>query len=410
MIRVIASKDPRIPAGARLLAVNSQKIEDFLDYKFYNDITETRKILITVRGKTREVIFKPREKLRIKLEEPEYRECENNCDFCFINGLPRGLRKELYFRDDDYRLSFLFGNFLSLTNITKRDIKRIGRLKFSPLYVSVHTTNPDLRRKLFRNDRAGLLMKHLSALVNENVTLHCQVVTIPGITDGGNLMHTIIDLSKLYPGVSSIGVVPFGKTKYLKNIPTVSKRLAQQTVRLVENLHDVFRRSYGKGLVYPADEFYIKAELAIPEHSYYDDFSQYENGIGMVRQFIDEVEGLNRAEKIKGRFLILTSSLAFPFLNMLKTRLIHLWCIDGNKIDIIPVENRFFGKSVTVSGLIGAGDISRTIRNLRKRYDRIILPPNCVNDQGKFIDDKRLHDHRIIVAPNSIKDLLKCLR
>jgi len=410
MIRVITSKDPRIPAGAVLLAVNSQKIEDSLEYKFYNDLAETRKILIKVKNITQEIIFKPREKILIGLEEFVYRQCENNCDFCFINGLPKGLRKELYFRDDDYRLSFLFGNFLSLTNITKHDIRRIGRLKLSPLYISVHTTNPDLRRKLFRNDKARSLMKHLSALVRENITLHCQIVIIPGATDGGNLIHTIIDLSKLYPGVSSIGIVPLGKTKYLKGKPAISKRLAQQTVRLVENLHDVFRRSYGRGLVYLADEFYLKAELPIPPLSYYDDFPQYGNGIGMVRQFIDEVASLNRIEKMKGRFLFLTSTLALPFLNMLKTRLTRLWCIDNDKMDVLAVENRFFGKSVTVSGLIGAGDFSKTIRNLKKKYDRIILPPNCVNDQGRFIDDKTFSDRRIVIAPNSIKELLKCLR
>lgn len=409
MIRVKTSKEPRIPAGAMLVAINSHKIEDHLEYKFYNDVTEPRKVVIKTKDVKKTLTFKPHEKIRIQLEKPVYRQCENDCDFCFINGLPKGLRRELYFRDDDYRLSFLFGNFLSLTNISKRDIKKIGRLKLSPLYVSVHTTNPDLRRKLFKNAKAELIMEYLSALVRENITVHCQIVLIPGVTDGGNLIHTITALSTLYPGVSSIGVVPVGKTKYLKAIPAVSKRLAKQTIRLIESLHSVFRKSYGKGLVYLADEFYIKAGLPIPKRPYYDDFAQYENGIGMVRQFIDEIDGLRTIKRTRGRFLLLTSTAAFPYVHMLKMRLSHLWSIDDENIDVVAVENRFFGKSVTVSGLIGAGDFSSTIRSLKKKYDRIILPPNCVNDDRKFIDDQVLHESRVIVAPHSIKELVKCL-
>ncbi|GAI46802.1 unnamed protein product, partial [marine sediment metagenome] len=159
-------------------------------------------ILIENKGVKKEVVFEPDEKIAIELEEPVYRQCENNCDFCFINGLPKGLRKKLYFKDDDYRLSFLLGNFLSLTNISKHDIQRIGRLKLSPLYVSVHTTDPELRRRLFKNDKAGLIMQHLSSLINNNIKIHCQIVVIPHITDDANLIKTITDLSTLYPGVS----------------------------------------------------------------------------------------------------------------------------------------------------------------------------------------------------------------
>jgi putative radical SAM enzyme (TIGR03279 family) len=407
MIRVITSDNPKIPKGATLLAINRYNIEDFLEFNFYNDITKTRKVLIEINGFKKDVIFEPNEKISIRFQDPSYRQCTNDCVFCFINGLPSGLRKELYFRDDDYRLSFLFGNFLSLTNITKDDIKRIGRLKLSPLYVSVHTTDPIMRRKLFKNNRAGLIMKHLSSLVEENIKLHCQIVLIPGITDGESLYKTIYDLNRLYPGVSSIGVVPVGKTKYLKGIPLVSKALAKETISLVESLHNKFRKKFKKGLVYLADEFYIKTDYPIPDISYYDDFPQYGNGIGMARMFIDEMKTLNKINKMQGKILILTSKLAFPFLNMLKTKLNQS---KENKIDVMKVENRFFGNSVTVSGLIGADDFSRTIFNLKKNYDRIVLPPNCVNDSGKFIDDKLFSDKRVIISPNSIRELLKCLQ
>ena len=234
MVRIIHSDDARIPNSARLLSINNHKIDDFLEYQFYNDITNTRKILIENKGVKKEVVFEPDEKIAIELEEPVYRQCENNCDFCFINGLPKGLRKKLYFKDDDYRLSFLLGNFLSLTNISKHDIQRIGRLKLSPLYVSVHTTDAELRRRLFKNDKAGLIMQYLSSLIDNNIKIHCQIVVIPHITDGANLIKTITDLSTLYPGVSSIGVVPVGRTKYANNIPMVSEKLAQKTIGLVE--------------------------------------------------------------------------------------------------------------------------------------------------------------------------------
>jgi len=401
MLKIITSKDPRIPNRAQLLSINNQPVEDFLEFNFYDDVAKTRKISVESNGIRKEIIFKPDKKILIEFEAPKYRQCENNCDFCFVNGLPKGLRRELYFRDDDYRLSFLFGNFLSLTNINKKDISRIGRLRLSPLYISVHTTDPVLRKKVFKNEKAALIMKQLQALIDQNVNLHCQVVVMPHITDGKNLIRTIRDLSNLYPGVSSIGIVPVGRTRYLKDIALVPKIMAEEIILIVENLHKDFRKKYKRGMVYLADEFFIKTGYAIPETSYYDDFPQYENGVGMARVFIDEVRSLSRIRKVKGKNVILTGKLALPFLNMLKTKL---------NIDIVAVDNYFFGNSVTVSGLIGANDIARTIRNLGEKYDHLILPPNCVNDQGKFIDNKIISDRRIIVSPVSIKGLIKCLQ
>jgi putative radical SAM enzyme (TIGR03279 family) len=410
MLRVITSQDSRIPENATLVTIDNQEIEDVLEFRFYNDITRVRKVLINTGRDKRFIIFKPHEQMMIDVEEPRYRTCENNCHFCFINGLPKGLRKELYFRDDDYRLSFLFGNFLSLTNVSTTDILRIARLKLSPLYVSVHTTDPRVRAQLFKNEKAGLIMNQLSSLIDNNVRLHCQIVVIPGVTDGAHVVKTITDLSELYPGVASIGVVPVGKTKYLKSVTLVSKKLARETISIVDTLHKQFRKKYNVGLVYCADEFYIKAGFSIPEVSYYDDFPQYENGIGMVRQLIDEVVILDTMKKTKGNFLFLTSNSALPFLHMLKMKLIDLNCINSNNIDVTSVENSFFGKTVTVSGLIGARDFTHAILNQEKNYDRIILPPHCVNDSNQFIDGKTLDDRRVLISPQSLKELVKCLQ
>ena len=405
MVRVIASKDKRIPIGARLCTINDQQIEDFLEFQFYNDDSKTRRLVIELNSTSKRIVFKPHAKIAVTLESPRYRECTNACDFCFINGLPDHLRKELYFRDDDYRLSFLFGNFLSLTNLNTQDISRIARLRLSPLYVSVHTTDSRLRAKLFKNDKAGLIIQTLRSLADNDIKMHCQIVVIPGVNSGRHLVATITDLGELYPAVDSIGIVPVGRTKYVEAIPSVSKRLAQSVINTGHRFHTIFRKRHNRGLVYLADEFYIKTGNPIPPREYYDDFPQYENGIGMVRSFLDEIDTISKAKISKGRYLILTGALAYPFLQVLQARLMPYI-----SVDVKAVANDFFGDSVTVSGLISGQDINRTIRQSGNKYDRIILPPNCVNDTGQFLDDVKVRSEQVLIAPKPVKELIRCLR
>jgi putative radical SAM enzyme (TIGR03279 family) len=409
MIKVCASKEPSIPVNALLIAINDQRIDDILEYRFYNDQSKTRRVLIEHEGHKTEVIFEPDKAISIQLEDPVYKECENNCDFCFINGLPPGLRKELYFRDDDYRLSFMFGHFLSLTNIDKKDIQRIARLRLSPLYVSVHTTDPELRKKLFQHEKARFIMEQLCSLTDHDIEIHCQVVVIPGVNDGANLIKTITDLGALYPGIASIGIVPIGKTRHTNEIPSVSQNQAKIIIHATQELHNTYRKKYKQGLVYLADEFFIKANMPIPETKYYDDFPQYENGIGITRTFLSEIDKLNLKRKIHGRYLFLTGFLAFSFVNELKAKLQTLGCIDENLI-VAAVPNSFLGRSVTVSGLLGARDFTEALSRINGKYDRIMLPPNCVNDSKQFIDNQTLNDPRIIIAPKSLKELLTWLQ
>ncbi|MDH4211573.1 MAG: DUF512 domain-containing protein [candidate division WOR-3 bacterium] len=404
MVKVIASRDKRIPQGARLTTINGHKIEDFLEFQFYNDSDTTRHIVLEYNSTRKKVTYRRCQEIPVTLDTPRYRVCTNNCHFCFIKGLPGSLRKELYFKDDDYRLSFVFGNFLSLTNIKRSDISRIARLKLSPLYVSVHTTDPELRARLFKNERAAMITEQLKALGSHGVKLHCQIVVIPGITDGRSLLKTIAELWQLYPAVASIGIVPVGKTKYMKGIPLVSKKESRSILKIVNMLHQYFRGITHRGLVYLADEFYLKAGYPIPEREYYDDYPQYENGIGMVRSFLEEMKGIRRLKKSKGRHLILTGVSAYPYLERLKTRL-----APGIRIEINPVTNRFLGKTVTVSGLLCAGDINRHISAHGSKFDRIILPPNCVNDKGQFLDGKTITDKRAFISPKSLKELISCL-
>jgi putative radical SAM enzyme (TIGR03279 family) len=405
MVRVVASKDKRISTGSNITKINDQEIEDFLEFQFYNDTSKTRRVQVKKNGRLRILVYRPNQPIAVTLESPRYRQCDNHCDFCFIKRLPKNLRKELYFRDDDYRLSFLFGNFLSLTNVSDKDITRIVRLRLSPLYVSVQTTDPKLRVHLFKNEKAAAIIETMSKLIDGGVKLHCQIVVIPGFNSGKNLIRTIEDLSAMYPGVLSIGIVPVGKTKYSEGIPSVTKRMAQSIIQLGREYHDHFRERYGRGLVYVADELFTKTGQPIPPRQYYDDLPQYENGIGMVRAFLDEVNQIKRVKKAKGRYLILTGTSAYPLLNILKTKL------DPRiKIDIEPVKNHFFGLSVTVSGLLTARDINRKISTLNVKYDRVILPPNCVNERKQFLDDEIVKDRRALIAPPSVQELLQCLQ
>ncbi|MEO0094918.1 MAG: DUF512 domain-containing protein [candidate division WOR-3 bacterium] len=406
MVRVLNSTDSRIPIYARLLTIDKIPINDIFDYYFYNDPAKKRNLVFAINGSKKVISLNPGEDINIILEEPRYKKCENDCDYCFIKGLPAGLRKELYFRDDDYRLSFLFGNFLSLTNLTNEDIARIIKLRLSPLYVSVHTTNPILRSRLFKNKRAQLIIKQLKKLIEGNIKIHCQVVVIPGLTDGINIEKTVNDLFGLFPGVSSVGIVPVGKTKFLKKCSGVNKKLALKIVKDTNLMHLNFRKKVNRGFVYIADEFFIKAGIPIPERDYYDEFYQYENGIGMIRHLLDEVDSIQCPNKISGKFLFVTGELAYPYINYLKEKLASKKLI----IDVLPVKNRFFGDMVTVSGLLTGNDIYNALRSTGKKYDRIILPPNCVNDNGKFLDDFDLNGINYIVSPYSIKELLLWLQ
>jgi len=410
MPAILASNNRKIPVGAELISLGGRAIEDFLEFRFYNDPDQERRLLIRRNGRLKEIVVKTREKLDLKLADPAYKRCANDCSFCFVNGLPMGLRRELYYRDDDYRLSFLFGNFLSLTNLTDRDRERIARLRLSPLYISVHATDPRIRTKIFNNEKAGSIMDQLRDLAQHNIKFHCQIVVMPGINDGIKLTRSIRDLAKLYPALRSIGIVPLGISRYLKGFRTVDPVLSRTIIRTVQHYHQIYRKRYGIGLVYLADEFFIKAGASFPETGYYDDFPQYENGVGMCRRFLDELGGLNRIRKVKGRFLALTGRAAYPLVCALKRKLTVLM---GNKtflFDVRAVENRFFGPAVTVAGLLAGRDLRSRIGPGSKNYDRIILPPGCVNDRGQFLDGHVIRDPRVMVAPSSVGELLRCLR
>lgn len=407
MVKVLRSALRQIRRGDSILTVDGKVVNDFLDLYYHAAGFGPIALKIRQRGSNRTLTIRTRlldRTARLEVQSPPFRTCNNNCFYCFVDQLPLGLRKEVYFEDDDYRLSFLYGNFISLTNLRPHDIKRIAALRLSPLYVSVQTTDPGLRRRMFGNRQAGRVVEQLKQLIDAGIKLHAQVVLVPGFNDGPCLETTCQDLARLFPGVASIGVVPAGQTKFRSApLPALDRHSARAVIQQTTQLREQFRKRFGPGLVYLGDEFFFKSGRALPSARYYDGFPQIGNGIGMARAFLDETRRLRPLPRTKARFLIVTGELARPLLAQLIARL------ETDRIDLCSVKNRFFGPSVTVSGLLAGQDIRPVLSN---RYDRIFLPPNCTNDAGRLIDDFKVEDldpGRITVAPESLLELTKCL-
>ena len=379
--------------GDILLSVNSQKLRDPVDFMFYGtddsiEITLKRDgkslSLRAVREEGREfgVVFKPFKAMT----------CNNNCMFCFVKQLPKGLRKTLYIKDDDYRMSFLFGNYVTLTNLKKEDKKRIVAQRLSPLYISVHATNKGIRNKLIGNPKAPDILKELKFMADNKIRLHTQIVLCPGYNDGRELSRTIHDLHCFYPYVSSVAVVPVGLTRYRRQIiRPVEKEDARDALKIIESFQKRFKKKYGDPVVYGGDELYIEAEIPFPPLKDYGDLPQIENGVGMVALFMNRVKKLKMPKSLprKKKFLTVTGESFYPFLR----KFLKLLNTEGINIDLLPVENNFFGTSVTVSGLLTGRDIIKTLLDKTDSKD-VVLVPDVVLKEGEdvFLDDLTLRD------------------
>jgi len=388
----LADKYSILP-GDELLTINNSLIEDFIDYKFQSS---DEKIDLKIKDKSGRIrgvriVKKPDQDLGITFEEKRYRGCGNKCIFCFVHQLPKGLRKPLYFKDEDYRLSFLHGNFITLTNLSEEDFQRIISQRLSPLYISVHTTDESLRKKMLGNPKAPDILPLIRRLTENRIELHTQIVLCPDVNDGHYLEKTVYDLSLFYPWVKSLAIVPVGLTRFRKGLPRlkpVDKEYARKLIKSVERWQAYFREKYKSNFVYAADEFYLSAGLDIPPKKYYDEFYQVENGVGMVREFLDSFKRkeklLPRSLKDKFSLTLVTGELANKF--MRSQILGGLKRIKNLNVNLAPVKNDFFGKSITVSGLLTGGDILRALRK-SKHGESVMLPPNCLNTDGFFLDD-----------------------
>ena len=375
--------------GDKVIAVGNGPARDYIDLMYYGAEEDVR--LIVHRGAHEfSVMLSGEEDFGLEFEPMKIQACGNHCMFCFIDQNPPGMRNGIYIKDEDYRLSFLHGSYVTLTALDTNDLQRIVSQRLSPLYVSVHATDTPARMKLLGLKKDDRLLEKMDRLLTAGIQLHCQIVVCPGINDTTVLEHTIDDLRKRYPGILSVAVVPVGLTKHRADLPAikpVGEEDARTTIRITDGFHDRFQQETGEGFVYCADEWYIRAGFDMPPKDYYDDFPQIENGVGMLRDFLDATssvqERLTGKLKRTGKFVFITGTLMSPYIEDFTGK---LSAIPGLNARTITVHNRFYGSSVTVSGLLTGGDIRSALENVLPG-ETVILPPNCLNESGMFLDD-----------------------
>lgn len=389
-----------IKKGETLLSINSNEIVDVLDYRFYQ---VNRKLTLEVEDedknvRTIEMIKGEYEEIGLEFETylmDKQHSCRNKCIFCFIDQLPKGMRESLYFKDDDSRLSFLFGNYITLTNITEHEIDRIIKMHISPINVSVHTTNPELRCKMMNNRFAGDTLKYLKRFADAGITLNCQIVSCPGINDGDELVRTLTDLENL--GVNMTAIVPVGLTRYRENLyPLVSynKETAGQTIDIIEKMGDECVKKHGRRIFFPGDEFYLLAEREIPSPEFYEDFSALEDGIGMIAYLTDDVgwklEELDADESLCHKVTIACGEGVFPYMKRIMSMINEKF--PNITINTRAIKNNFFGGGVNVSGLVTGGDLIDQLRD-DDLGDKLIIPSSMLRfENDLFLDDVSTDD------------------
>ncbi len=394
-----------IRSGDILISVNGKKIRDFIDYQNAL-ISEKMSLLVRRAGSGEESVIEivkdACEDIGIAFSDFVFdgiRRCANKCIFCFIDQMPPGLRPGLYIKDDDYRYSVLCGNYITLTNLGEREIERIIENRISPLYISVHTTDEELRMKMLGSKRRVPILDLLRRFAENGIDFHLQIVLCPGVNDGKVLEDTLNDLESLYPSVISIGAVPVGITKYregLYPLKPFDRKSASAVIELIKGFQRRFLREYGTRLVYPSDELYLTAEEEIPGYEEYEGFPQLENGIGMTRIIRSEFEDLEPSipGSVPGnrRVIFVTSVLGSKAIAPIVDRLKR---VKGLSPEPLVVENRFFGENVTVTGLLTGRDIADKIKSLERGEGRAeILLPSIVLKKGEriLLDDMRVED------------------
>ncbi len=382
-------------AGDRLLSINGHEIVDLIDYYLHSETDHLVLVVLRKDDELWELDLKkePLEDFGLVFESSRPRQCGNQCLFCFVHQLPKGLRDTLYIKDEDYRFSYLYGSYITLTNLDETDLQRIIRDKLSPLYISVHATDNALREKLL-STRVPDILPLLKRLTSAGIELHCQVVLCPGVNDGVALQQTIEDLSNLYPHVASLAVVPVGLTQYRARLPKLKKMLPQDAISCLELIHQYQQQylvQYGSRFIFPADEFYLLARQGVPAYTDYENFTQIENGVGMVAQFRQQsVEVLLETELLElDKITLVTGCLFFAELVKfteqlsLKTRV---------TLDVLAIKNDFFGADITVTGLITGTDLLEQLQGLTLG-DGVLIPDVVLKDGGQlFLDDVNIEE------------------
>ena len=386
-----------VSAGDRLLAVNGRPLRDLIDYSYYTASEE--ELLLEIEKPDGElweleVERQAGEPLGLTFSAPDPARCANNCLFCFVHQLPKGLRKPLYVKDEDYRLSFLNGNYVTLANLKAPALKRIIEQRLSPLYISVHATNPALRERLLGKPGIPPVLGQLQQLAAARIVMHTQVVLCPGLNDGEELRRTVSELAALYPAVQSLAVVPLGLTSHRRGLPQltpVEAGYAREFILIWQPEAEALHRKLRQPFLFLADEFYLKADLPFPPIKSYGDFPQIENGVGMVPLFLKEAARLLKGVRPIGEFraTVVTGVSSFGFVRDFLAEL-----AEKSGVDIAPlaVENRLFGASITVSGLVAGNDIAAALEG--KDAGSCLLVPDVMLKEGEglFLDDVSLEE------------------
>ena len=390
----------RVHIGDTLLAINGNRVHDVLDYKFFGYDPEVSVTVRTPESIEHTVHVAKAEGQDLGLEFETYlmdkpRSCANNCVFCFIDQLPKGMRRTMYFKDDDARLSFLLGNYITMTNLSDREIQRICDLHISPINISVHTTNPELRIKMLRNRNAGKCIDIMRRFADSGIRMNCQIVCCPGLNDGEELMRTMRELAEMYPAVHSVSIVPVGLTKFregLFELRPFTPEHSSETIDMVTAFGDECLKKFGTRLFFCSDEMYICANRELPEDEFYEEHTQLENGVGMIRLLETEFKSaLSLSERPDGvPFSIACGTSVAPFFE-------KLVCTAHEKYDnidgrVYAIENDFFGHSINVTGLITGGDLINQLKG-KDLGERLFISQNMLRrEEMDFLDDVLLEE------------------
>lgn len=392
-----------IEVGDLLISINSEPIHDIIEYRF---LLSDEYLELEIQKQNREVYIYEIEKdydddLGIEFTNPiidKAKSCRNKCVFCFIDQLPKGMRETLYFKDDDSRLSFLQGNFVTLTNMSEEDINNIIKYRISPINISVHTTNPELRKTMIKNKFAGNLYSIMERLAEAQIQMNCQIVLCPGYNDKKELERTVSDLAKLYPYVNSVAAVPVGITKHRDHLPNLeifNKQTAGETIDQVDKLHHKYLKELGTRFIFLSDEFYIMANRKLLNYDEYEGFIQFENGVGMISKFEREIEDYleNLSEDYKSKIKkvsIATGHSAYEFMCEM-AKCIMEKC-PNVQIDVYKIINNFFGDTITVSGLVTATDIIDQLKD-KDLGETLYIPRSMLKaDEEIFLDNITLEE------------------
>ena len=394
--RSLAEKNGILP-GDILVSINENEITDVLDYRFY--LSEKKVSLKLLRGGEAYTVNVKKgeyDDIGLGFETPlmdEKHSCKNGCIFCFIDQNPKGLRDSLYFKDDDSRLSFIHGNYITLTNMTDKDIERIIKMRFSPINISVHTTNPELRVKMMKNKRSGEVLKYLGDLKRAGLNMCGQIVLCKGVNDEDELLRSMNDLSEYFPEMSSVAIVPAGLTKYREKLYPLTDFNAEEASRVIDMIDSVGEKmmaEHGSRMFFAADEFYIKAKRPIPAEEYYEGYPQIENGVGMIRSFLEDfslawedIADMSDSLQQPRCVSVATAKAAYPFIKKSCDMLSGF--IKNLRINVYEIVNNFYGESITVTGLLTGCDIENQLRG-KELGEELFVPENALKaDEDIFL-------------------------